>query len=54
MYVQLSCTSLDGATAIEIGIQGVGQRRTGSFQREHNILVQGVDRTSVTEQHAFG
>lgn len=54
MNKQQTRTSFDRATAVEVGVEGVGKAGTCRRQRKHKEVVERGDRGRVTEQRAFG
>lgn len=53
MNKQLSRTGLDGATTIEVCVEGVRQARTGRSQRCDQVLVERRDGRRVAEQRTL-
>jgi hypothetical protein len=54
MNKQLTCTSLNRTSTVEICIQSVGENTSRSRQWCDQMVVESGDRGVVTEQCAFG
>lgn len=54
MNKQQTRTSFDRATAVEVGVESIGEAGTCRGQRKHEEVVERGDRGRVTEQRALG
>ena len=54
MNEQFPCACLDGATTVEVGVEGLGEHRARLCQRAHDLVVQRSHGRCVAHQCAFG